>query len=140
MSRDAEWDRRLAAWFDDEASELDAAEVRAHLMSDAGARAKLQEWRQLREDLALLQPEPASPEVLARMQDRFEQGLGREVFLLARGLRWWNVAAALLLALGIGLWAADRLTVDDPHQAYASEPDELDQAIQDFLNRPPRAD
>jgi len=138
MSRDSSWDQRLGAWFDGEASELDAAEVRAHLMEDRAARARVQEWKELREDLALLQPQAPAPEVLARMQHRFEEGLGREVYLMAQSLRWWNLAAAMLLVLGLSWWAVDYLRPQQDHDAYASEPGELDQAIQEFLNRPPR--
>jgi len=140
MSRDRSWDTRLGAWFDQEASELDAAEVRAHLLADRDARARLQEWQQLREDLSLLQPEAPSPALLLRMQDRFEDSLGREIYRMARSLRWWNLAAALLLALGISWWAVDRIRPSDPHQAYANQPGELDHAIQEFLRRPPSQD
>ena len=44
-------------------------------------------------------PEP-SPESLQRLEDRFG-GLRRP----GRGRLWWGVAAALVLAAGLGLWA-----------------------------------
>lgn len=131
-----DWDLRLSAWFDGEASEMDAAEVRAHLLESPEARAKLQEWRGLREDLELLQPEEASPEQLHRMQARFEDGLADEVFQVARALRLWNRAAVLLLAFGLGLWFVDRIGLLAPQDTYASEPGAIDEAIEDFLAAP----
>ena len=131
-----EWDLRLSAWFDGEAPTMDAGEVRAHLMESPAARAKLQEWRSLREDLALLQPEAPSAQQLFAMQARFEDGLAEEVFRVARALRLWNRAAVLLLALGLGFWVVDRLMLSVPTDTYASEPSAIDTAIREFMARP----
>ncbi|MDP7061342.1 MAG: zf-HC2 domain-containing protein [Planctomycetota bacterium] len=137
---DRAWDLRLSAWFDGEASEMDAAEVRAHLMESPEARAKIQEWRSLRDDLALLQPEAPSAEQLLAMQSRFEDGLADEVFRVARALRLWNRAAVLLLTLGLGMWVADRLLLSVPTDTYASEPSAIDEAIREFLAAPASQD
>ncbi len=130
------WERRLSAWFDGECSDLDAAEVRAHLLDSPQSRAKLQEWRRLREDLSLLQPAAAGEEQLERMRLRFEDGLAEEVFQVSRALRQWNLAAAILLVLGLGFWFRTHYWASSSHQAYASEPSEVDMAIQELLSRP----
>lgn len=132
-----DWQHRLSAWFDGECSDLDAAEVRAHLMESPESRAQLQDWRGLREDLALLQPQEPSAEQLERMRLRFEDGLADEIFQVSRALRLWNLAAALLLTFGLGLWLVDRFQERTPHETYASQPSDLDAAIQELLNRPP---
>ena len=134
-----EWQGRLSAWFDGECSELDAAEVRSHLLDSPESRAKLQEWRSLRDDLALLQPEEPSGIQLERMRLRFEDGMAHEVFQVPRALRSWNVAAALLLTLGLGMWLSDRFLASAPQDVYASQSSELDAAIEELLNRPPAA-
>jgi anti-sigma factor RsiW len=135
-NKEQDWDLRLLAWFDGEASDMDAEEVRAHLMESPQSRAKLQEWRSLRSDLALLQPEAPSAEQLLAMQARFEDGLANEVFRVARALRLWNRAAVLLLALGLGFWVVDRLMLSVPTDTYASEPSAIDEAIREFMARP----
>lgn len=133
-----EWQQRLSAWFDGEGSDMDAQEVRAHLMDSPASRAKLQEWRSLREDLALLQPEEPSTEQLERMRLRFEDGLADEIYQVSRALRLWNLAAAMLLTLGLGLWLTDYLLERAaPQDTYASEPGAIDAAIQELLTRPP---
>jgi anti-sigma factor RsiW len=132
-----EWRERLSAWFDGECSDLDAAEVRAHLMDSPESRAQFQEWRRLREDFELLQPEEPSEVQLERMRLRFEDGMAHEVFEVSRALRSWNVAAALLLTLGMGMWLSDRFLSSAPQEAYASQTSDLDAAIEELLNRPP---
>jgi len=136
--KDRDWHKRLGAWFDGEGSEMDAKEVRAHLMDSPESRAKLQEWRSLREDLALLQPEEPSADLLARMRARFEDGLADEIYQVSKALRLWNLAAALLLTLGLGMWLTDFLIERaTPQDTYASEPGEIDAAIEELLTRPP---
>ena len=135
-NNEQEWDLRLSAWFDGESSDMDAEEVRAHLMESPESRAKLQEWRSLREDLALLQPAAPSAEQLFTMQSRFEDGLSNEVFRVARALRLWNRAAVLLLAFGLSFWVVDRLILSVPTDTYASEPGAIDEAIREFMARP----
>lgn len=135
---DRAWQQRLSAWFDGEGSEMDAQEVRAHLMESPESRAHLQEWRSLRDDLALLQPEEPSADLLERMRLRFEDGLADEIYQVSRALRMWNIAAAMLLTLGLGLWLTDYLVEQAaPQDTYASEPGEIDAAIQELLTRPP---
>ena len=136
-SSNKEWQGRLSAWFDGECSELDAAEVRSHLLDSPESRAQLQEWRSLRDDFALLQPEEPSEIQLERMRLRFEDGMANEVFQVSRALRSWNVAAALLLTLGMGMWLSDRFLNSAPQDAYASQSSDLDAAIEELLNRPP---
>jgi len=131
------WQGRLGAWFDGECSELDAAEVRAHLMESPESRAQLQAWRSLREDLALLQPQAPSEIQLERMRLRFEDGMANEVFLVSRALRTWNVAAALLLTLGMGMWLSEHFLNSAPQDTYASQVSDIDAAIEELLNRPP---
>jgi anti-sigma factor RsiW len=131
-----DWDLRLSAWFDGEVSEMDAREVRAHLMESPAARARIQEWRSLRDDLSLLQPEAPSAEQLSVMKARFEDGLADEVFRVSRALRLWNRAAVLLLAFGLCFWVVDRLLLSIPRDTYASEPSQIDAAIREFLDRP----
>ena len=136
--REKEWAGRLSAWFDGECSELDAAEVQRHLLEDSEARAKLQEWRGLRDDLELLQPEPAGAVTLERMRVRFEDAIAHEVFSMSRQLRWWNIAAAALLLFGLGLVAVDRLA-PPAQDTWASQPSAVDEAIHELLTRPPAA-
>ncbi|MDA0668033.1 MAG: zf-HC2 domain-containing protein [Planctomycetota bacterium] len=133
-SANKDWQGRLSAWFDGECSDLDAAEVRAHLMGSPESRAQFQEWRSLREDLALLQPKEASQDRLERMRLRFEDGMANEVFQVSRALRSWNVAAALLLTLGMGMWLSDRFLSSGPQDTYASQASDLDAAIEDPPN------
>lgn len=140
MSRERDWDARLSAWFDGECSDLDAEEVRRHLMEDPQARARVQGWRALRADLQLLQPEAPSAATLERMRARFEDGMAHEVYAVSRQLRWWNAAAAALLVLGLGLVLAERLAPPSPQETYASQPSAVEQAIQELLSRPPAED
>ena len=134
MSR-KDWESRLSAWFDGECSALDADEVRRHLMEVPEARNKYQEWRGIRDDLQLLQPAEPSAETLERMRSRFEDGIAHEVYSVSRALRWWNVAAAALLVLGLGLLAFERIA--PPQDTYASQPSAVEDAIQELLSRPP---
>lgn len=128
------WAPRLSAWFDGECSDLDAGEVRAHLLGCPGCRATASRWGALRSDLALLDaPEPDAP-ALQRMAMRFEQGLAREVHDLARALRVWRLAAALALAVGVGVLAADRLFLPGPVQASPQR--DMDREWDDFMNKP----
>lgn len=129
------WRARLNAWFDGETSELDAVEVRAHLLRCAPCRAAVGRWSALRDELALLDAPPADDAALQRMAVRFEQALAREVRDVARALRVWKWAAALLLAAGIGIAAADRLVL--PGQALASHPRDVEEGLRDLLQRPP---
>jgi anti-sigma factor RsiW len=128
------WASRVGAWFDGEVSELEAVEVRAHLMDCAGCRAAVAEWRALRQDLGLLQPAAPAEEVLVRMARRFEAGLAGEVHAVARALRVWTVAAALLLALGLGWLAAGQREL--PGDVAASQQRDIDRAVQEILDRP----
>ena len=64
-------------------------------------------------------------------------GMANEVFQVSRALRSWNVAAALLLTLGMGMWLSDRFLSSAPQDAYASQTSDLDAAIEELLNRPP---
>lgn len=128
------WSARVGAWFDGEVSELEAVEVRAHLRDCTGCRAAMARWRALRADLALLQPPPPAPAVVERMARRFEAGLAGEVHSLARGLRAWTVAAAVLLALGLGLLVIERHAL--PREVAASDLRDVDRAIQEILRRP----
>ncbi len=130
------WLPRLTAWFDDEASELDAKEVRAHLLDCAPCRAAVQSWRELRDDLTLLQPAEPSAEVLDRMTWRFEEGLADEVHRTSTALRWWGrAAAALMIGLG-GLLVADRMVMPLAGTVEASTPREIEEAVQEILQRP----
>ena len=131
------WEARLSAWFDGECSELDAAEVRRHLMESPQARAKVQEWRALREDLALLQPAAPPAQVLDRMRGRFEDAMAHEVYAVSRQLRWWNLAAAALLVLGLGAVLVERFAPPTARATYASQPSAVEEAIQELLARPP---
>lgn len=128
------WSARLSAWFDGECSDMDAAEVRAHLLQCPGCRATASRWSALRQDLSLLDaPEPPA-EVLQRMAVGFEQGLAREVLGLSQALRTWRMAAALVLAVGLGFLAADRLFLPGP--ARASAPRDFELELRDLLERP----
>lgn len=135
--RDRDWESRLSAWFDGESSAMDAEEVRRHLMENPEARARLKEWRDLREDLQLLQPAAPSPDTLERMRSRFEDGMAHEVYSVSRALRWWNAAAAALLVLGVGMLLVQRTAPRTPQDTYASEPTAVEEAIHELLARPP---
>lgn len=141
MSRkDRDWESRLSAWFDGECSELDGAEVRRHLMESPEARARLREWRDLRADLQLLQPAAPSAATVERMRARFEDGIAHEVYSMSRALRWWNVAAAALLVLGLGLLVVQRIAPPTPQDTYASQPSAVEEALHELLARPPAGD
>jgi anti-sigma factor RsiW len=129
------WQLRASAWFDGECSELDSSEVRSHLLEDNAARNELQQWRDLRNDLDLLQPQVADDECVSRMRDRFQEGLSREIYSYSRAMRFMNIAAALLLALSIGGWLIVNAKAPN-FEVYAQQPHQLDQAIHEFLSNP----
>ena len=135
MINNKQWKLRTSAWFDGECSDIDSAEVRSHLLEDNAARLEVQQWRDLRADLQLLQPDAASGECIKRMKNRFQEGLSHEVYTYSKAVRWLNVAAALLLALSIGGWIAGNSKAPGI-EVYAQESNQLDQAIHDFLSRP----
>ena len=135
MINKKQWKLRTSAWFDGECSDIDSAEVRAHLLEDNSARLEVQQWRDLRADLQLLQPDAASGVCIERMKNRFQEGLSHEVYAYSKAVRWMNVAAALLLALSIGGWIAVNSKAPGI-EVYAQESNQLDQAIHDFLSRP----
>ncbi len=128
------WSARVGAWFDGEVSALESTEVRAHLMECPGCRAAVAEWRGLREELELLQPAPVSAEAVSRMTRRFEEGLASEVHALSRSLRIWTLAAALLLALGLGWLVLEQQQL--PGDVAASRQRDIDRAVQEILERP----
>jgi len=114
------WASRVSAFFDGEASELDAGEVRAHLLACPACRAALSTWGSLREDLALLQPVGESHSASAgasagmeatldRVAAALHRGVAGELRVLDRSLRLWTAAAATLLVVGLGLLAAREL-------------------------------
>lgn len=128
-----DWECRLSAWFDGEAAELESEEVRSHLIDCVGCRATVYRWKGLRGELDLLAAVEPSEEAMERMTARFEQGLAAEVRGFHQTLRWINVAAALLLLLGVGFVAVDRLFL--PSTAWADGPLEIDRAFQDLVQR-----
>ena len=128
------WTGRVTAWFDGECSELDAAEVRAHLMECSACRNAVADWGKLRDDLDLLQPPEPSAELMERMTRRLEEGLAGEVFHISRALRVWTVAAALLLLCALGFMVADRVLL--PSSALASEPRDIDGELRELLEQP----
>ena len=135
MINNKQWKLRTSAWFDGECSDIDSAEVRSHLLEDNAARLEVQQWRGLRADLQLLQPEAASDGCVKRMKKRFQDGLSHEIYTHAKAVQWLNIAAALLLALSIGGWIVVNSKASDI-EVYAQESNQLDQAIHDFLSRP----
>jgi hypothetical protein len=139
MINNKQWKLRTSAWFDGECSDIDSAEVRSHLLEDNAARLEVQQWRNLRADLQLLQPEAVSDACVKRMKNRFQDGLSHEIYTYAKALQWLNIAAALLLALSIGGWIAVNSKAPGI-EVYAQESNQLDQAIHDFLSRPASSD
>ena len=135
MINNKQWKLRTSAWFDGECSDIDSAEVRSHLLEDNAARLEVQQWRDLRADLQLLQPEVVSDTCVKRMKSRFQDGLSHEIYTYAKAVQWLNIAAALLLALSIGGWIAVNSKAPGI-EVYAQESNQLDQAIHDFLSRP----
>ena len=135
MINNKQWKLRTSAWFDGECSDIDSAEVRSHLLEDNSARLEVQQWRDLRADLQLLQPEAASDACVKRMKNRFQDGLSHEIYTYAKAVQWLNIAAALLLALSIGGWIVVNSRAPGI-EVYAQESNQLDQAIHDFLSRP----
>jgi len=135
MINNKQWKLRTSAWFDGECSDIDSAEVRSHLLEDNAARLEVQQWRDLRADLQLLQPEAVSDTCVERMKSRFQDGLSHEIYTYAKAVQWLNIAAALLLALSIGGWIAVNSKAPGI-EVYAQESNQLDQAIHDFLSRP----
>ncbi len=125
------WGRRVQAWFDGEVSELEAGEIRAHLLDCSACRRAVGLWRSLREDLSLLQPEPVEPEVFEALAERFVASLAEEVHAFSRALQIWKTAAAVLLLAGAGLLAADRLLF--PGVVQAHRPSEVDRAVERLL-------
>ena len=132
------WQTRLNAWYDGEVSELDAGEVRAHLMDCAGCRAAVSRWKNLAGDLALLQPEGPSEEALDRMAYQFEQGLAGEVRGFSRALRVWNLAAAALLLVAVVSFTADRFLLPSTAQAGSQRDIERDlRDLRELIDRTP---
>jgi len=139
MINNKQWKLRTSAWFDGECSDIDSAEVRSHLLEDNSARLEVQQWRDLRADLQLLQPEAASDACVKRMKNRFQDGLSHEIYTYAKAVQWLNIAAALLLALSIGGWIVVNSRAPGI-EVYAQESNQLDEAIHDFLSRPASSD
>lgn len=128
---------RLSAWFDGELGEVESADARRRLLDDPAARAQLQEWRGLREDLQALQPESAAPEVLARLRERLAHSAVRDARGLDRAVRLWSVAAALLLVIGAAWTTGARwFGPDVDSAAYAHEPRDIERAIEELLAPP----
>lgn len=137
---------RLSAWFDGELGEVEGAEARRRLLDDPAARAQLQEWRGLREDLQQLQPAEIEPERLARLRERLAAAVARDARGFDRAVRLWSLAAALLLLLGAAWTTSQRwFGPQAAGAAYAHEPREIERAIEELLappaqteiNRPP---
>lgn len=134
MSRYPGEHERLSAWFDGEAGEVESEELRERLLGDPALRARLQEWRGLREDLRTLQPEPIAPERLDRLRARLVHAAEREVRALDRAVRLWSLAAGLAVLVGAGwLLAQSRLGASAAEPAYAREPREIERAIEELL-------
>ena len=127
------WQSRLTAWFDDEVSDLDAQEVRAHLIECAGCRATVNRWKGLSGDLELLQPVGPDAETVERMASRFEGGLAAEVRGLSTALRYWNVAAAALLLVAVSFFAADRFMLPTTVKADSSR--NIEHELEELLRR-----
>lgn len=128
------WAGRLTAWFDGETNEALSSETREHLLDCGRCRSALAAWRGLRDDLEVLQPSPATPEILQGIGAGLSDGLAREVRSLDQALRWWKVAASVLvLAGGFALLSGNRLPVGS---ASASAPLEIDKAFEELLDRP----
>lgn len=95
---------RLAAWFDGEAGEAEAARIGALLKQDAHARAYLEELRQTREALAGAHKERRSPvpewhSFSARL-DEPERAHRQTVLSFPRMLG----AVAAVMVLGMAVW------------------------------------
>lgn len=133
MSRRDERER-LSAWFDGEAGEVESDELRGRLLDDPALRAQLQQWRSLREDLELLQPEPLAPERRAELRARLALATERDARGWDRAVRWWSMAAGTLVLAGAG-WLAfqSRLGLDAAEPAFAREPREIERAIEELL-------
>ena len=128
------WAGRLTAWFDGETNKALSSETREHLLGCAPCRSALAVWRGLREDLEVLQPASATPEILQGIGAGLSDGLAREVRSLDQALRWWKVAAAaLVLVGGFALLSGNMLPVGP---ASASAPLEIDKAFEELLDRP----
>lgn len=138
---DAREGARLSAWFDGELGEVEAAEARARLREDPAARAQLQEWRTLREELQSLQPETLSLERMDAMRLRLAAREARDAVGLARAVRLWSLAAVFLLVLGIGWSLGERwLGPGAGAPAYASEPRDFERALEELLDPQPAAE
>jgi len=131
------WETRLTAWFDGELAPLDADEVRAHLLACPGCRAALARWRHLRGELGLLDAPAPDAACLERMAARFEGSLHGELDQFHRILRWVNRAAALLLVVGAGLFAARHLLPS--RSARASEQRSIERELVELLRHEPPA-
>ena len=128
------WAGRLTAWFDGETNKALSSETREHLLDCAPCRSALAVWRRLRDDLEVLQPAPATPEILQEIGTGLRDGLARAVRSLDEALRWWKAAAAVLvLAGGFALLSGNMLPVGP---ASASAPLEIDKAFEELLDRP----
>ncbi len=130
-----DWGPRVSAWFDDESSAMDGREIRAHLLDCPPCRSALHSWREQRQQLQTLQPEPLATSDLDRMVYRFEDGLAGEIRRTDLALRSWSMAAGVLLLLGLGMlaWRSDSALSTT---ASASSPREIDRAVQEVLDRP----
>lgn len=128
---------RLSAWFDGELGEVESADARRRLLDDPAARAQLQEWRSLREDLQALQPSALAPEALARLRARVAHAAARDARGLDRAVRIWSMAAALLLVIGAAWTTGQRWFGPDlDSAAYAHEPRDIERAIEELLAPP----
>ncbi len=119
MNPCSKWSRRVSAWFDGEVSEMDAAEVRAHLLDCSGCRNAVSGWGKQRDMLALLQPEEPAPEVISAMAHRFEAGLAAEVHSTSLTLKVWTRVAAALMVASLSFLLLNHAPVSRTAQALA---------------------
>ncbi len=132
---DNSFNRQLGAWFDDESSKLIDEEVCEQLLHDAEARRLLQDWRDLRKDLQLLEPAELNAVKLEHMRLRFQKKLSEELKTADILIRRFNWAAAILFLLSVSFLLMTSFALPD-FDAYATQSTQLDQAIQDFFLTP----
>lgn len=132
---DSSLNRQLGAWFDDESSKLINEEICEQLLHDAESRRLVQDWRDLRKNLQLLEPMELDSETLNRMRLRFQKSLSEEIKTADILIRRFNWAAAILFLLSISFLLMTSITPPD-FEAYANSSTQLDEAIREFFLKP----
>ena len=78
-----------------------SAQVREHLIACPSCRSAVASWRKLRQEFTAVEVDSVSTETLTRIYARLDEALAHEARHLSQALRWWTVAASILVFVGL---------------------------------------